>query len=204
MAQPNPYSGAMLNADLNQIRILVLAPGTGDDKLQGDFLIESLHYDDLHYNALSYTWSRSPDESAIAIGELSLGITKNLELALRHLRGPTRAKNVWLDAICINQSDDEENGRQVALMGEIYSKATRTRIWLGPGTKESDELMDHILLPESIGKEHPEDSVSSGAISEVMRHLWWKRVWVVQEALLSREAILQCGEKTVNFARSCF
>jgi hypothetical protein len=38
---------------------------------------------------------------------------------------------IWIDAICINQMDVEEKSHQVASMGKLYSKATKTLIWLG-------------------------------------------------------------------------
>jgi hypothetical protein len=43
---------------------------------------------------------------------------------------------LWIDAICINQSDNEEKSQQVRLMGEIYSKAEVVRVWLGPSTED--------------------------------------------------------------------
>ncbi|KAH6683909.1 heterokaryon incompatibility protein-domain-containing protein [Halenospora varia] len=38
---------------------------------------------------------------------------------------------MWIDAICINQADFHERGKQVELMGQIYVKATQIQIWLG-------------------------------------------------------------------------
>ncbi|KAK1751407.1 heterokaryon incompatibility protein-domain-containing protein [Echria macrotheca] len=40
-------------------------------------------------------------------------------------------RHVWIDAICINQSDVPERSRQVSLMGAIYQRSTMTLIWLG-------------------------------------------------------------------------
>jgi hypothetical protein len=33
--------------------------------------------------------------------------------------------------VCINQKDNEEKAQQVEMMGDIYSSASRTVIWLG-------------------------------------------------------------------------
>lgn len=38
---------------------------------------------------------------------------------------------MWIDAICINQSNLKEKGHQVALMGRVFSDARRVVVWLG-------------------------------------------------------------------------
>lgn len=49
---------------------------------------------------------------------------------------------VWIDAICINQSDPEEKGLQVNLMGDTYRKAERVLACIGQvGTHEDKELI---------------------------------------------------------------
>lgn len=59
------------------------------------------------YEALSYTWG-SPEladtvELYTAEGPRSLGITKNLSIALRYLRYEDQSRIMWCDAICLNQ-----------------------------------------------------------------------------------------------------
>ncbi len=51
----------------------------------------------------------------------SLLVTTNCEAALRELRDSTETTKLWIDSICIDQSRDavEERNIQVALMGEI-------------------------------------------------------------------------------------
>ena len=90
----NAYSKAPLALDSGTIRILTLAPGASDDILQGDFIVESLDYDDLHYSALSYTWSRPLEISGIVVGGFQIDISRNLLLALHQFRDPARTKNI--------------------------------------------------------------------------------------------------------------
>ena len=40
-----------------------------------------------------------------------------------------------MDAICLNQADNDEKAAQVQLMGEVYIQAKKVQIWLG----ESDD-----------------------------------------------------------------
>lgn len=46
---------------------------------------------------------------------------------------------IWIDAICINQSDDAEKAMQVGIMGHIYKRAQSVVIWLG---KERQNVQD--------------------------------------------------------------
>ena len=197
------YSQAPLVTERREIRLLVLAPGTGNDTLRGELIVESLDYDDLHYTALSYTWSGSVGEHFISIGRAPLYITENLSLALRRIRGPTRPRNMWVDAICINQDDYEEKALQVNMMGDIYASATRTIVWLGEKSADSDSAMNFIGSLRQGTLDHLDNDSKIEptcwrAVNDLMERKWWTRIWVVQEALMSRRVIVQCGDKRVD------
>ena len=49
---------------------------------------------------------------------------------------------IWVDAICINQTDTAEKTQQVGLMAEIYSRAERTFAWIGQERDGSAVAMD--------------------------------------------------------------
>ena len=200
MSSQEIYARAPLDAERREIRILALGPGTGDNALRGDLFEYSLNYDDLHYIALSYTWSGPVEGSAIIIGGIPLQITENLELVLRRIRGPSRPKNLWVDAICINQNDVEEKSVQVSLMGDIYASATRTTVWLGEKSTQSDVAMDFIrsIRGDSYSYDSDADRGLTLAIAELFEREWWTRVWVIQEALLSRKVIFMCGDREVD------
>ncbi|MCJ1275883.1 hypothetical protein MMC21_003688 [Puttea exsequens] len=200
------YSQAPLVQGSREIRILNLGPGQFDDPLRGNLIIESLDYDDLHYTALSYTWSGATDKSMIYINKVPLRITENLESALRQFRGLTRPKNIWVDAICINQSDDKEKGFQVAMMGSIYACATRTWIWLGEESVDSDVAMHFIQScryenPDMIIDTSKTREIPSRAVVSLLTREWWTRIWVVQEVLLSPRALFHCGSQRVDLRR---
>ncbi|KAH6857601.1 heterokaryon incompatibility, partial [Alternaria alternata] len=84
------------------------------------------------YTALSYVWGDAKHTKPIQLGYHQIPtITKNLEKALRHLRDRASERILWVDAICINQSDEEEKLSQVQSMGDVYRNAVEVRIWLG-------------------------------------------------------------------------
>jgi len=91
--------------------------------------------------ALSYVWGDPTDTTPITINGAFFRVTRNLHRALRQLRECMTDSAVqelmgwpylWVDAICINQSDMVEKSRQVPRMRDIYSLARDVIIWLGP------------------------------------------------------------------------
>lgn len=104
-----------------------------------------------YYEALSYTWGDAHDPRTIYVVDdeqkknvRSLQVTRNCETALRYLRFIDIPCVMWIDAICIDQANNEEKGRQVSIMAQIYSQAFRVTAWLGPATHDSDMAIDLI------------------------------------------------------------
>ena len=87
------------------------------------------------YTALSYVWGKPKTLKTITVNGCVFPITQNLEVALRHLQYDDIQPAIWIDAICINQTDWDEKNDQVPRMTRIYSNARNVLIWLGPGTQ---------------------------------------------------------------------
>ncbi|PMD29117.1 HET-domain-containing protein [Hyaloscypha variabilis F] len=116
-----PFAYPSLTKD-NKTRLLILEPGSFDDELK--CRLKSVDQLDEHnYEALSYYWGQRPG----TITEMSSGqhihITANCEAALRRLRLQNESRLLWVDAVCINQSDKAERSRQV----EIMKRSIRVR-----------------------------------------------------------------------------
>ncbi|KAH9231863.1 hypothetical protein K456DRAFT_1751103 [Colletotrichum gloeosporioides 23] len=97
------------------------------------------------YEALSYTWGDSSNTEIITVNSVELNVTRNLRLALQTLRhqprNPSKAVQIWVDSICINQDNVAERNAQVSQMGKIYSRAVHVAIWLGDASETSDAAM---------------------------------------------------------------
>jgi hypothetical protein len=76
------------------------------------------------YEALSYRWGSILASHKVTCNGRILLVTQNCHRALKRLHEENRL--LWVDAICINQQDNNEKKNQVALMPQIYSKAERT------------------------------------------------------------------------------
>jgi hypothetical protein len=96
----------------------------------------------IKFQALSYTWGPGARTHSVWLPETELRITHSLDEAIRHLRRKDEAVTLWIDQICINQDDDKEKSLQVRLMNQIYAKAEKVLVWLGPAENGSDTVMD--------------------------------------------------------------
>ncbi|KAK5710528.1 hypothetical protein LTR15_012946 [Elasticomyces elasticus] len=126
-----------LDASRREIRVLDLLPGRYKTPIRCQLRTVSIA-DTKNlpcYAALSYTWGSAENKRLIIVSvdkvDYPVFITRNLFMALRGLRSRLRKETLWVDALGINQSDDEERASQVSFMGEVYTSATRTYVWLG-------------------------------------------------------------------------
>ena len=101
------------------------------------------------YDALSYVWGDLSDTVSISVNGVDVPITRNLEAALRQLRRKHTSITLWIDAICINQSDLSERNHQVKYMGDIYRRAKRVIMWIGEAPGEIESA--HRLLRTCLG-----------------------------------------------------
>lgn len=150
--EPFTYDSSRLEEPESQFRLLELFPSaefTAD--LVCRILVASLNRPSRPFKAVSYVWgdgskkhhayvSERPDDGEPV--KLRLPITSSLNTALRHLRHEHDSVTLWIDQICINQSDGVEKSHQVRLMGRIYSSASQVLVWLGEAEHQSDVLME--------------------------------------------------------------
>lgn len=116
----------------------------GNERLQGQLRCVSLD-DDPQFAALSYVWgayATTPDYLFCNDGQLE--VTENCYSALLHLRKKFGALTIWVDSICIDQSNKLEKEQQISMMGDIYSRAYSTFVWLGDGTAGTDRAMAYL------------------------------------------------------------
>jgi hypothetical protein len=130
--------------DDKSIRLLYLHTAGSYHQLPIEVSLREFPIDALpNFGALSYAWS-TDDEPASLSGELlcdgaSIMITKNCEAALKRLRRPKEDQVLWVDAVCIDQSNIEERSLQVGLMRQIYSQASWVALWVGDSSSTVDE-----------------------------------------------------------------
>ena len=103
-----------------------------------------------------------------------------------------------MDALCINQLDDDEKGHQVQMMKKIYETAEMVIVWLGMGTKHTDEAMRMLNLRNEDPKQCLTDADLADKEALGLYYLYsgatyWKRVWILQEFVVARDYVVLCN-----------
>jgi hypothetical protein len=186
------------------------------------------------YHALSYCWGTGSASSTIYVNDYALSITPSLAEALLVLRTSSAIAeastpgfvDLWIDQICIDQTNWEERSQQVAIMKEIYSSAVRTVIWLGSDDgfaetafalcrsihtiflRENSDAHSLTQLPwkpfneqehQARGLPELEDS-SWKHLQALFQSPWFRRLWIFQEVVLSsKDPIVLCGRWTCSW-----
>src|SRR5699024_9944047 len=83
------------------------------------------------YGALSYVWGIDVKPQSIMLDGCTFPVTSNLHAALINLRDHQIDRVLWVDAISINQDDQDEKSKQIPLMRTIYAQAAHVIVWLG-------------------------------------------------------------------------
>ncbi|KAG9499543.1 hypothetical protein J7337_007999 [Fusarium musae] len=180
--------------------------------------------------ALSYAWRPAAPHQDILVNGARMAVTRNLYDALVQLRRCQRIRQgfkLWIDAICINQDDLIERGRQVTRMRDIYQSAWQVVIWAGPEADQSSVALTalHWLAHESKkedpfagfyreGKmidaspffmvwpsyESPIEKKVYRALFDFFSRAYWQRMWIIQEVAAGRsETPVLCGDKCISW-----
>jgi hypothetical protein len=216
----------------SSIRLLALQPGHRHDTIICQLKETTLDSSVNQYDALSYVWGAPGGElRSIQVNDGRLDIGSSLHCALQYLRYPDRQRVLWVDAICIDQSNTPERNTQVPIMREVYQNAASTVCFLGPTLKRTRALyaMLEELAQESLAleAENPTSDTVDDTLPAIINHLpvrpvetklfdkyvgdstivdiakceWWHRAWTVQELMLSSNAIMMTGRYAITWQK---
>jgi len=213
-----------------KIRLLTILPGTGGDKISARLQVFSLQQvaNNAAYEALSYCWGEEDASVGILLGNIceakeqasTFHVRPSLHSALCAFRYHDRPRTLWVDAICINQADGSEKRTQIPLMRQIFDGATRTLVWLGGSTPDSEAAIRLVCalaaawekcngnIP-AISKLKSDDMPRHGlptypskdydSFLSLLALPWFERAWVVQEIIVSKSAWVYWGSERVDW-----
>lgn len=181
--------------------------------MQCQFLLGIADDAELPYTALSYTWGTATSESdvvRILLHGQDFVIRTNLWSYLRRARQDPMLCNklYWIDALCIDQTENgveghREKNHQVNMMCHIYSNACEVVCWLGdPDTnlskvnRDLEALGRHLINRKCMAEKEckQERQWALSGLLYIMQLKYWSRIWIVQEVVLAREAVIRCGD----------
>lgn len=179
----------------SDFRLVRLFPGQSQSPIVCHVLRFALE-EHPRYEAVSYTWGNQESPKQIFTQSGSLSVTPSCHAALSDLRYSEEDRYLWIDAVCINQSDNREKNHQIPLMKRIYAEADRVLIHLR-NVFQLDarrfftalELLQPLDLPDG-------QIITSQFLSEP----WFSRAWVLQEASAARSALVIMGANAIDWS----
>jgi hypothetical protein len=137
-----PFSYPPLGQGPKAIRLLLVEAGLEDETIHCTLILSDLDETSTPaYETISYCWGDQNLRDEVVLNGHLFTLPASSVAAIRRLRLPGRARTLWIDAICIDQTKIEERNRQVPLMKEIYSRSDGTLIYLGePDGAEAEAL----------------------------------------------------------------
>ena len=167
------------------------------------------------YVAISYTWGPErpllPSSSSTATGCLCGRTAISRSASASRMESQVRSGSM---PSCIDQDNLEEKGRQVAIMGAIFARASRTLISLGPVA--SAVVATHSRFVDLVSERaralgpvvfdaeseiEPDDLALRQGLEELAAVEYWRRLWILQELKMSKHiAILYPGREPVDLA----
>lgn len=188
-----------------EFRIFELLPRRKDGEIHG--ILHHAHLDEAGaYTAISYRWGppNPRTDKRIWVNDKPFVVRRNawqLLKDLRKVRAVSSAESLilWIDAICINQSDEDERGSQVRLMRHIYRSSLEVAAYLGPSQWYLATICRHNKLnfERHRGRWGGMSMAGRLAIIELSKRAYWTRVWICGELILAPSIVLLVGKRQV-------
>ncbi|AEO59720.1 hypothetical protein MYCTH_2119855 [Thermothelomyces thermophilus ATCC 42464] len=171
------------------------------------------------YIAISYCRGSTSAQRGLVLDMQGFSVSETVLEVLNQVQAwqhATRSNELlWIDQICINQSDYNEKLDQMYRMGDIYYKAEKVFIWLGPAANQSDLAISNMkkMLGEVMAlnqatatRADAPNGITAARINEIHGQLyghlflrpWFRCLWTVQETLLARRLVVMCGNQEVD------
>jgi hypothetical protein len=186
------YKHQPLDVEKHQIRLLKLR---NSSERTMDYCLTTFDYESApRYVALSYTWGEKRPTGSVSIDGKKFEIGLNL---LSFLSTYGEDEYLWIDQICIDQSNTQERSHQVQRMWKIYSRCDFVLVWLRDepthtsSTKQAaldfnNEVQSRIKHGRCEDGSRDEKECLGYPTLALLRNPYFDRLWIVQELLLSK------------------
>jgi hypothetical protein len=204
-----PYQYSELSA--NTIRLLRIQRGRAFEVVKCRFEeVPITHPGD--YEAVSYVWGTDSEERLIFIDGRPMAITRSAFDIIRRRRSMMFEQVIWIDQVCINQSNKKEKSSQIVMMKDIYREAQRVMAFLGPAS-DARLVQSHITelhyrssgmgfsaeVLREIYNTEPKKGRQWNALADFLGNPWFRRVWIIQEATFAKTLCLFYGDVCIDW-----
>ena len=122
IARGDKFRYSKIDPSTREIRVVWIQPNLENGLIKCQ--LKHVEVDSQHA-CLSYMWGSTKKVKQIRVNNQRFYVHGNLWKFLNSWRQhkkmqPIERQHIWIDAICINQSDIEEKKHQVGIIGEIY------------------------------------------------------------------------------------
>ncbi|KAF8862839.1 HET-domain-containing protein [Acephala macrosclerotiorum] len=207
------YPYRPLDEATQEIRLLNILPGAAFEAIRCNLVHSQCQQraGNYRYVALSYCWGDPSNSKSIFVDGYCVSVAENLWAALHEFR--RRGFDViWVDALCINQGDNDEKGRQILRMGDIYKYSQKTISWLGPDERGQAESACNCMTKISSQRENDHKAHFKtlrlsrkrrqhnwrASIAPFLASPYWRRTWIIQELSLSNAVWFWWGKHSIT------
>ncbi|KAL9617195.1 MAG: hypothetical protein Q9160_008000 [Pyrenula sp. 1 TL-2023] len=156
------------------------------------------------YAAMSYVWAPNASDERPTFGEDRVVVSPSLWEALLCIAWRKLYPRLWVDALCINQADNDEKASQVRIMHQVFASAECVLIWFGSIGDEEAREVDTVLqinqeastakspLSQDQARQH------NRAFRPILSKRWFSRAWTWQESYVARSRKFFWGHFTFD------
>lgn len=137
-----------------------------------------------HYLALSYCWDEWPEHE-----------DDGLKAKLKQLSQRLGVRYFWVDRWCINQDDLDEKSREIPCMHDYYMGASGCVVLTG------QSVAPFQCVPQQHGailSAYQQILLNAEALRSLFSCQWSRRVWTLQEVLLSRQVVYAVQDQLID------
>jgi hypothetical protein len=188
----------------SHIRLVQLKPGRRDQDVSVQ--IVPVPFDKAPtYEAISYAWGEVNVTEPVSVNGVKCRIPVNLLAFFRQRQSMPDQSPLWIDALCIDQTNPADKEAQILHMARIYCRCTQFTIWLGEESETSAlavNALTRIGKMERVNHFFELKGRARNAIIEFLNRSWWTRVWIVQEVAMAANpgvARILCGKRELRW-----
>lgn len=194
------------------IRVVKILPDLSQDRLL-QCSVRHIRLANTHA-ALSYTCGTSNELKTVVVNDGHFQVRPNLWhfLNIARATGSHRYKELWIDALSIDQGNIPERNDQVRSMSKIYSQAADVSVWLGHEDGSIEVALNdlrclqaHIEMNNIRRPDLPQEQMNLPpspqfrALINLCNLPYWKRMWIIQETMLSSDIRFFYGKSSCEW-----